>query len=140
MIQLQRVDGSLAVSRDLGEFDYKDVKGKHTNKQLVNPSQQDNLLILSFNRILDIMINEDICEINFARIKVNEKLETVAIYVVIYKDSRENMGFMGIIMIAFTIGSKPDPAKEEHLNQRLIKPVMKVCSYLFVLRIETFIL
>ena len=68
---------------------------------------------------------------------MNEKLETMAIYVVIYKDSRENMG---IIMIAFTIGSKPDPAKEEHLNQRLIKPVMKVCSYLFVLRIETFIL
>ena len=37
---IQRVNGSLAVSRALGDFEYKNVEGKGATEQLVSPEPE----------------------------------------------------------------------------------------------------
>jgi len=140
-VVIQRVNGSLAVSRALGDFDYKDVEGMGPTEQLVSPEpefftkpilpDQDEFLILACDGVWDVMTNEDICEFVTARMKVTDNLETVANEVIdtcLYKGSRDNMS---IIIIAFPAAPKPDPAailEEEELNQRLVKRVTELVT------------
>jgi len=140
-VVIQRVNGSLAVSRALGDFDYKDVEGKGPTEQLVSPEpefytkpilpDQDEFLILACDGIWDVMTNEDICEFVSARMKVTDDLEAVANEVIdtcLYKGSRDNMS---IIIIAFPSAPKPDPAairEEEELNARLVKRVTELVT------------
>ena len=39
-VMIQRVNGSLAVSRALGDFEYKNVDGKGPTEQLVSPEPE----------------------------------------------------------------------------------------------------
>jgi protein phosphatase 1B len=39
-VMIQRVNGSLAVSRALGDFEYKNVEGKGPTEQLVSPEPE----------------------------------------------------------------------------------------------------
>ena len=68
-VMMQRVNGSLAVSRALGDFDYKCVEGKEQNEQLVSPepemhlmdrSEKDQFLLLACDGVFDVMTNEEI--------------------------------------------------------------------------------
>lgn len=110
-VMIQRVNGSLAVSRALGDFEYKNVDGKGPTEQLVSPepefyiidrdSAKDEVLVLACDGVWDVMTNEDICEFVTARLKVTQDLEAVANEVIdtcLHKGSRDNMS---IIIIAF---------------------------------------
>ena len=68
-VMMQRVNGSLAVSRALGDFDYKCVEGKEQSEQLVSPepemhlmdrSEKDQFLLLACDGVFDVMTNEEI--------------------------------------------------------------------------------
>lgn len=70
-VMIQRVNGSLAVSRALGDFEYKQVEGKGPCEQLVSPEpeitvqdrdpDQDEFLILACDGVWDVMNNDDLC-------------------------------------------------------------------------------
>jgi len=138
-VVIQRVNGSLAVSRALGDFEYKNVEGKTPTEQLVSPEpeffikpllpDQDQFLVLACDGVWDVMTNEDICDFVSARLKITDNLETVANEVIdtcLYKGSRDNMS---IIIIAFPNAPKPDPAAikvEKELNQLLEKKVNEI--------------
>ncbi|KAA0203013.1 hypothetical protein HAZT_HAZT006219 [Hyalella azteca] len=73
-VMIQRVNGSLAVSRALGDFEYKNVEGKSQCEQLVSPEPElyverrrddDEFLVLACDGIWDVMTNEDVC--NYVR-------------------------------------------------------------------------
>ena len=74
---IQRVNGSLAVSRALGDFEYKNVDGKGPTEQLVSPepefyykvreADKDEFLVLACDGVWDVMTNEDICSFIAAR-------------------------------------------------------------------------
>jgi len=137
-VMIQRVNGSLAVSRALGDFEYKNVEGKTPTEQLVSPEPEfyikernmdkDEFLVLACDGVWDVMSNEDICDFISARMKVNDNLETICNEVIdtcLYKGSRDNMS---IIIIAFPACPKVDPTsveKENKLNALLEK---KVCD------------
>jgi len=117
-VMIQRVNGSLAVSRALGDFEYKNVEGKPPTEQLVSPEpeffikeripSEDEFLVLACDGVWDVMTNQDICDFISARLKVHDNLETVCNEVIdtcLHKGSRDNMS---IIIIAFPSAPKVD--------------------------------
>lgn len=68
-VMMQRVNGSLAVSRALGDFDYKRCADLKPNEQLVSPEPDisvndredtDQFLFLACDGIFDVMSNEEV--------------------------------------------------------------------------------
>lgn len=86
-VMIQRVNGSLAVSRALGDYHYKCVDGKGPTEQLVSPEpavcemvrapEQDQFVILACDGIWDVMSNEELCEFVKSRLEVSDDLERV---------------------------------------------------------------
>lgn len=86
-VMIQRVNGSLAVSRALGDYDYKSVDGKGPTEQLVSPEpevfemvrapEQDQFVVLACDGIWDVMSNEELCEFVRSRLEVSDDLERV---------------------------------------------------------------
>lgn len=86
-VMIQRVNGSLAVSRALGDFEYKNVKGKDPCEQLVSPEPEvfcldrdpaDEFIVLACDGIWDVMTNEDVCSYVQARLRVTSDLQKVS--------------------------------------------------------------
>ena len=71
-VMMQRVNGSLAVSRALGDFDYKRSTELAASEQLVSPepevtvldrnSETDHFLLLACDGVYDVMSNEEVVE------------------------------------------------------------------------------
>ncbi|CAJ0948296.1 unnamed protein product, partial [Mesorhabditis belari] len=110
-VMIQRINGSLAVSRALGDFDYKAVPGLCPTKQLVScepdiyviPRKQDldQFMVLACDGIYD------------DRLQVSPKLEDVCNQVLdacLHRGSRDNMT---IILICFQNAPKLDEEKRE---------------------------
>jgi len=138
-VMIQRVNGSLAVSRALGDFEYKNVEGKGPTEQLVSPEPEfyiktrdevlDQFLVLACDGVWDVMSNEDICNFITHRMKVQDNLEIICNEVIdtcLYKGSRDNMS---IIIIAFPSAPKVDQEavkKENELNALLERKVTEL--------------
>ncbi|XP_023331879.1 protein phosphatase 1A [Eurytemora carolleeae] len=145
-VMIQRVNGSLAVSRALGDFEYKNVEGKGPTEQLVSPEPEFFIkvlfviiLVFKFLGIVFLFIChsfaflfrkcfilQDICDFISARMKISDNLETICNEVIdtcLNKGSRDNMS---IIIIAFPAAPKVDPAAvkaDQQLNELLEKKV-----------------
>ncbi|XP_059086912.1 protein phosphatase 1A-like [Tigriopus californicus] len=107
-VMIQRVNGSLAVSRALGDFEYKNVDGKGPTEQLVSPEPEfyirersladDEFLVLACDGVWDVMSNKDICNFVRHRLLVKDDLEAIANEVIdtcLHKGSRDNMSIPG---------------------------------------------
>lgn len=88
---IQRVNGSLAVSRALGDFEYKNVEGKGQCEQLVSPEPEvlkvernpaDEFLVLACDGVWDVMSNEEVCSYVTSRLKVESDLQKVVCSVI----------------------------------------------------------
>ncbi|XP_024121749.1 protein phosphatase 1A isoform X1 [Oryzias melastigma] len=121
-VMIQRVNGSLAVSRALGDFDYKCVDGKGPTEQLVSPEpevyaigrrEEDEFIILACDGIWDVMGNEEVCSFVRSRLQVTDDLEKVCNEIVdtcLYKGSRDNMS---VVLICFPGAPKVSPEAVE---------------------------
>ncbi|XP_011310044.1 protein phosphatase 1B isoform X2 [Fopius arisanus] len=124
-VMVQRVNGSLAVSRALGDYEYKNVQGRGPCEQLVSPepeifvrdrdAQSDEFLVLACDGIWDVMTNEDLCDFIYSRLLLTDDLEAVTNQVIdtcLYKGSRDNMS---IVLVTFPAAPKPsaDAQKKE---------------------------
>lgn len=85
-VMIQRVNGSLAVSRALGDYEYKNVKNKGQCEQLVSPEPEifcqerdpeDEFLVLACDGVWDVMTNEDVCSFIQSRLKITSDLVEV---------------------------------------------------------------
>jgi protein phosphatase 1B len=85
-VMIQRVNGSLAVSRALGDFDFKMVEGRGPTEQLVSPepdvyvldrSENDEFLILACDGIWDVISSRDLCDYIRSRLRISDKLDHV---------------------------------------------------------------
>ena len=101
-VMIQRVNGSLAVSRALGDFEYKNVVGKGPCEQLVSPepeifvedrSAQDEFIVLACDGIWDVMSNEELCDFVRSRMQLTDNLEEICNMVIdtcLYKVKRSS--------------------------------------------------
>ena len=90
-VMVQRVNGSLAVSRALGDFEYKNVQGKGPCEQLVSPepeifaetrSDQDEFIVLACDGVWDVMTNDEVADFVRSRMRLTDNLESICNQVV----------------------------------------------------------
>ncbi|XP_033953736.1 protein phosphatase, Mg2+/Mn2+ dependent, 1Na (putative) isoform X1 [Pseudochaenichthys georgianus] len=122
-VTLQRVNGSLAVSRALGDFDFKEVDWRPQTEQLVSPepevyelerTPEDQFLILACDGVWDAIGNEELCAFVHSRLQVNNDLKDICSQVIdlcLYKGSLDNIS---IIIVCFSGSPK---VTEEALQQ-----------------------
>ncbi|XP_058843955.1 protein phosphatase 1A isoform X1 [Acipenser ruthenus] len=138
-VMIQRVNGSLAVSRALGDFDYKCVHGKGPTEQLVSPEPEvyeierseleDQFIILACDGIWDVMANEELCDFVRSRLEVTDDLEKVCNEIVdtcLYKGSRDNMS---VVLICLPGAPKVSPEavkREAELDKYLESRVEEI--------------
>lgn len=138
---IQRVNGSLAVSRALGDYDYKCVDGKGPTEQLVSPEpevfemvrapEQDQFVILACDGIWDVMSNEELCEFVKSRLEVSDDLERVCNEVVdtcLHKGSRDNMSVVLVCLPNAPKVSEEAVRKDAELNKYLESRVEEMLS------------
>lgn len=111
----QRINGTLAVSRALGDFDFKKDQQRGPCEQLVSPEPevtvierhpQDQFLVLACDGIWDVMDNDSLCCFIEYKLKVEPSLKNVCSSVLdlcLHKGSRDNMS---IIIVVFENGPK----------------------------------
>ncbi|CAH1127418.1 unnamed protein product [Ceutorhynchus assimilis] len=138
-VMIQRVNGSLAVSRALGDFEYKNVKGRGPCEQLVSPEPEifvqdrderlDEFLVLACDGIWDVMSNEDLCSYVRSRLQITDNLTEVTGQVIdtcLYKGSRDNMS---IVLVVFPGAPRPYPEAlqaEKNLDATLERRVKEI--------------
>lgn len=122
-VMIQRVNGSLAVSRALGDYEYKNVNDKGPTEQLVSPEpditavdrnyKDDQFLILACDGIFDVSTNDELSNYVLSRLAVTDNFTAICNDVVdlsLSKGSRDNMT---LILLALPSCPKPtDKAKE----------------------------
>ncbi|XP_061821421.1 protein phosphatase 1B isoform X3 [Nerophis lumbriciformis] len=140
-VMIQRVNGSLAVSRALGDYDYKCVVGKGPTEQLVSPEpevyemfrspEQDQFVILACDGIWDVMSNEELCEFVKSRLEVSDDLERVCNEVLdtcLHKGSRDNMSVVLVCLPNTPKVSEEAVRRDAELNQYLESRVEEMLS------------
>ena len=85
-VMMQRVNGSLAVSRALGDFDYKRGMDLNPIDQLVSPepevcvldrSEKDEFLLLACDGVFDVMTNEEIVKYILHHLELEKDLSKI---------------------------------------------------------------
>ncbi|XKL64067.1 hypothetical protein PGB90_004153 [Kerria lacca] len=131
-VMIQRINGSLAVSRALGDYEYKNVEGRGPCEQLVSPEpeifvrdrdEKDEFLVLACDGVWDVMSNEDICNFIRSRLLITDDLESITNQVVdtcLHKDSRDNMS---IVLVTFP--GAPTPTAEAIQKEKQLEDVIE---------------
>ncbi|KAL7636403.1 UNVERIFIED_CONTAM: hypothetical protein RMT77_013178 [Armadillidium vulgare] len=139
-VMIQRVNGSLAVSRALGDFEYKNVEGKGPCEQLVSPepeiyqerrTEEDEFLVLACDGIWDVMSNDELCAFVRSRLLVSDDIEAITNHVVdtcFYKGSRDNMSIVLIVFPGAPKVSEEAVKKEKELEQLIRKELTEICQ------------
>ncbi|XP_065319990.1 protein phosphatase 1B-like [Gordionus sp. m RMFG-2023] len=140
-VLIQRVNGSLAVSRALGDFDYKNNSGKHPFDQLVSPEPdirielrdptKDEFIILACDGIWDVMSSDDICKYVRNRLEVCDNLESVCNQVVdtcLQKGSRDNMSIILVTLDASPQLNSKAIEDDTKLNQSIDLKIKEICE------------
>jgi protein phosphatase 1A len=110
-VTLQRVNGSLAVSRALGDFTFKEVGWRPQTEQLVSPEPEvcvverspgDEFLVLACDGVWDTLTNEELCAFVHSRLRVCTDLRDVCAQVI------------DLCLYKVSIKPLPLPLKGEH--------------------------
>lgn len=122
-VMIQRVNGSLAVSRALGDYDYKKVSGKGPCEQLVSPEPEisiisrthdkDEYIVLACDGVWDVMTNEDLCAFTHYQLTLTDDLAATSNLILdtcLNKGSKDNMS---IVVVAFPGCPKVSPEAVE---------------------------
>jgi protein phosphatase 1B len=109
----QRINGTLAVSRALGDFEFKKDQMRGPCEQLVSPEPEvtvierhskDQFLVLACDGIWDVMDNVSLCRFIEYKLRIEPSLKNVCssvLDVCLHKGSRDNMS---IIIVVFENG------------------------------------
>jgi protein phosphatase 1B len=140
-VMIQRVNGSLAVSRALGDFEYKSVPGLQATEQLVSPEpdiyvinrnkQDDEFLVLACDGIYDVLENDELCQLIRSRLSVTGDLKLAmnqVLDVCLSKGSRDNMT---LILVLFDGAPKPNAeliAKEQEWLKKVESKILEILS------------
>jgi len=129
---INRINGSLAVSRALGDFDYKANPSQGNLEQLVSPDpcvtcidrdDEDNYLLVACDGIYDFLPNQDIVDYINERFTSEEHERDIVsnlIDLALYKNSKDNMS---AVVISFDKGKIAQDAekvaKDKEYNELL---------------------
>jgi serine/threonine protein phosphatase PrpC len=136
-VMMQRVNGSLAVSRALGDFEYKRAEGKEQNEQLVSPepemclvdrSEKDQFILLACDGVFDVMTNDEIAAFILHHLEIESDLSKICsdlIDTCLHKNSRDNMS---VILVTFPSAPKASEtaiAKDKQFKEELRRKIVE---------------
>lgn len=140
-VMIQRVNGSLAVSRALGDYEYKNVDNMGPCEQLVSPEPDisdldrdvasDEFLVLACDGIWDVMTNEDVCDFVRHQMRLTDNLEEVCNLVVdtcLFKGSRDNMSVIIVAFAGSPTVSEEAIKQDKELDMRIEAKVKELFS------------
>ncbi|KAI6190710.1 PPM-type phosphatase domain-containing protein [Aphelenchoides bicaudatus] len=117
-VMIQRVNGSLAVSRALGDFEYKSVPGLKATEQLVSPepdvyvvkrdTSDDQFLVLACDGIYDVLENQELCQLLRSRLLVTDDLKAVSNQILDFCLARGSRDNMTMVLVIFEAAPKKD--------------------------------
>lgn len=132
LVMTQRINGSLAVSRALGDFDYKSDEGREQTEQLVSPEpdvvcidrdmNEDQFICLACDGIFDVFTNDDLSDFITSRLKISQKYDLITAEIVdtsLHKGSRDNMSVILIALPSCVQEDDEAKANEKKLNDLL---------------------
>ncbi|XP_048586000.1 protein phosphatase 1A isoform X2 [Nematostella vectensis] len=127
-VMIQRVNGALAVSRALGDFEYKLDSSLHATKQLVSPepdiffqsrSDQDEFIVLACDGVWDVMTNDEVGAFVRSRLQITDDLQRVSCELLdtcLTKGSRDNMS-----VIIISLPGSPKVTDEAIKNEQKVE-------------------
>ncbi|CAI4221096.1 unnamed protein product [Auanema sp. JU1783] len=131
-VMIQRINGSLAVSRAFGDFEYKSSLELKPVQQLVSPEpdvyilprnvENDEFLLLACDGVYDVMENEELCDFVRNRLRVQDNLESVCNDVLdacLWKGSRDNMTAIVVCFSASPKINEVDKAEEDEWKSKV---------------------
>ncbi|CAG2099991.1 unnamed protein product [Medioppia subpectinata] len=139
-VMIQRVNGSLAVSRALGDYEYKQVEGRGPCEQLVSPEPEitvqsrentDEFLVLACDGIWDVMDNEELCDYVRHQLTIHPNLETVCSSIIdtcLHRGSKDNMSVVLVCFPGAPNVSEDAQQKDRELNSLLEKRVQEILA------------
>ncbi|KAA0702351.1 Protein phosphatase 1B [Triplophysa tibetana] len=141
-VTLQRINGSLAVSRGLGDYDFKEVEWKAQTEQLVSPepdvyelkrTPEDEFLVVACDGVWDAVGNEELCAFVRNRLQVCDDLRDICSQVIdlcLYKGSLDNIS---INIVCFKGAPKVTPEAlqreaevEQIIDQKVEEIIQKI--------------
>ncbi|KAI6221369.1 PPM-type phosphatase domain-containing protein [Aphelenchoides fujianensis] len=115
----QRVNGSLTVSRALGDYAFKSMPGLAPSDQPVSPEpdvyildrnpKEDQFLVLATDGIYNVISNKDLCHLIRSRLTVTDDLQKACNQILdlcLARGSRDNMT---MILVVFPAAPSVDP-------------------------------
>eukprot|EP00117_Sycon_ciliatum_P033261 scpid57447/ scgid25633/ Protein phosphatase 1B; Protein phosphatase 2C isoform beta len=122
-----RINGSLAVSRALGDFAFKRRTDKPAIEQMVSPEPEvttlertgdDEFILLACDGVWDVMANEDAAQYITERLRVNADLVDAISQLVDYSLHKESKDNMTAVLVAFPAAPKVDNEEVEKAKVR----------------------
>ncbi|KER31017.1 hypothetical protein T265_02692 [Opisthorchis viverrini] len=131
---IERVNGSLAVSRSLGDYAYKTAKGLGPTEQLISPEPEitvldrdkvmDQIIVLACDGIWDVLSSDALCSLLQHRMRCSDDLSVVCNEIIdmcLYKGSSDNMS---IVLVAFDPSPRAEAKykkEDEELEQLILQ-------------------
>ncbi|XP_016968862.1 protein phosphatase 1B [Drosophila rhopaloa] len=128
-VMIKRVNGTLAVSRALGDFDFKSDNSRSVIDQLVSPepditvcqrSEDDEFIIIACDGIWDVMTSSEVCDFIGSRLFVTDNLPMIVNSVMdicLHKGSRDNMTMLLVLLPGAPVINKDAVKAETNLDK-----------------------
>ncbi|KAH8854218.1 Protein phosphatase 1A [Schistosoma japonicum] len=138
---LSRVNGSLAVSRSLGDFEYKQVVSRAATEQLVSPEpdvfiverkrESDQIILLACDGIWDVFENDTLTTYVLHRLCCLPSLADVCSEILdtsLHKGSRDNMSVLLVALDAAPTVNPEAVRKEMELDSSLNNMIVDIIN------------
>jgi len=142
-VLIQRVNGSLAVSRALGDFEYKNNPNRRPDQQLVSPEPEISyynrtkidetiaFIVLACDGIWDVMTNEELATFILGRMHVIDDLTEIANNVLdmcLFKGSKDNMSLIIIAFPSAPVAETEWKRRDEELDTEIRKKTIEILN------------
>ncbi|XP_043653420.1 protein phosphatase 1A [Drosophila teissieri] len=137
-VMIKRVNGILAVSRALGDYDFKNDISKSPVDQMVSPepditvcnrSDQDEFIVIACDGIWDVMTSSEVCEFISSRLLVTYDLPTIVnsiLDICLHKGSRDNMTLLLLLLPGAPKVDMDAVKAERSLDQTIVQITREV--------------
>ena len=139
-VMIERVNGALAVSRALGDYEYKQLSDKKADEQLVSPLPEvtvvrldpsDEFLVLACDGVWDVMTNDNLHSLIRYNLSVEKSLKTICSKIIdtcLHKGSKDNMS-----LLLVTFAGSPDVTEaaqqaDEALEKKIVSKAEEILN------------
>ncbi|XP_017079722.1 protein phosphatase 1B [Drosophila eugracilis] len=135
-VMINRVNGTLAVSRALGDYEFKNNMTRMPASQMVSPepdiivrkrTEKDEFIVLACDGVWDVMSTTDVCQFIRSRLLVTNDLPLIVnsvLDICLHKSSKDNMTLL-LVLLPNAPAIDMDAIKAERVLDQNIAQIAK---------------